>query len=76
MVGRERAIDTWSVRRPSATIPTHRKKEENGKTENGRIGKHSSLGKWKTIGPALKTRESHTIEYMVSKIVPQILRGD
>ena len=29
----------------------------------------SSLCQYKSIGPALKTRQSHTIEYVVSKFV-------
>ena len=40
---------------PSYTIPTHRMKEP------GRQG----------IGPSLEISQSHTIEYKVSKIVPQ-----
>ena len=31
MLGREREIDTLSVRRPQPTLPTYREKEEKGK---------------------------------------------
>ena len=51
-------------------MPTHRKKKrkrENCWRQNG----SEQPGKLKSIGPALKTRQSHTIEYKVTKIVSQ-----
>ena len=46
-------------------IPKYRKKEENRKTLEDKKGA-SSLCQLKNIGPALETRQSHTIEYRVS----------
>ena len=71
--GRERVINTRSVRRPpSPTIPTHRMKEI--KRENSRKQKQKTAGaamQIKRHSPALETRQSHTIEYGVTKIVQQ-----
>ena len=68
---RERMIDTLSVRRHQPATPTHRKKDENGKNS-----RRQKLNKpLRSIGPDLKTHQSRTIEYRVSKIVPQIYRN-
>ena len=56
-----------SVKDPSPTILTFRKKEENVKTVEDKNG----ASQLKSIGPALKTRQFHTIEYGVSMIGPQ-----
>ena len=56
---------------PSPIIPTHRKKEEKGEKIKDKKGA-GTVGQSKLIGPALKTRQTHTIKYGVSKIVPQI----
>ena len=50
-------------------IPTRRKKEENGKTVVDIKERVSRLRKG--IGPAFETRQSHTIECTVSKVVPK-----
>ena len=70
MQGWEKAINTPSVRRPNPTIPTHRMKEEKGKTV-GDNKVRMQLGQWTGIGPALETRQSHTIKHGVTMIVPQ-----
>ena len=49
----------------SLTIPTHRKKENKGKNRRGQKGSQQLRSK-KNISPALKTHQSHTIEYRVS----------
>ena len=41
MQGWERAINTLSIRRPQPTTPTHRKKEEKGKTVGDKKGASS-----------------------------------
>ena len=46
---------------PSPTIPTYRKKEEKGKIAKVKKGARG-LGHSISIGPALKTRQFHTIE--------------
>ena len=70
--GRERLTPCQSED-PSPTIPTHRRKEEKG--ENSRRQKGSEqLGQQKRIGPTLETRQSHTIEHRVTKIVPERYR--
>ena len=61
MQGIETAIYNLSVQRPqphNTTLLKERKGSE-------------QLGPNKSIGPALETRQSSTIEYMVSKIAPQ-----
>ena len=50
--------------------PTHSRKEDNGKYSKRQKGNEQPMP-IKNISPALKTRQSHTIEYRVSKIVPQ-----
>ena len=70
---RERDIDTLSVRRPQPHN-TNRQKNRSEKTAEVQKGT-ISIGKWKSVGPALKTRQFRTIEYRVSKIVPHRLRG-
>ena len=70
MQGWERAINTPSVRRPQPhnTNPQNERRE----SENSNRQKVSEqLGQWRGIGPALATRQSHTIEHWVTKIVPQ-----
>ena len=58
------------LQEPRPTIPTYREKEE--KWKNSRRQKlMEQLRPIKSIDPALETRKSHTIEYRVSKIVPQ-----
>ena len=68
---RERGIDIRPVRRPQPhnTIPQKeiRKIEKQYKTI--KIGASSS-GQLKSTVTALKIRQSHSIEYRVSKIVP------
>ena len=70
MQGREREIDTPSGRRPQAhTTNLERKIRER---ENSRRQKRrEQLGQQKGIGPALKTRQSHTIKYGVNQIIPE-----
>ena len=54
----------------SPTKAAYRKRERKG--ENSRSQKGSEqLRPIKSIDPALETRQSHTIEYRVGKIVPQ-----
>ena len=59
---------------PSPTIPTYRQKEEKGKKSRRLQQGQSSLGQQRSIGHALETRQSHTIEYGVCKIVPEGLQ--
>ena len=54
---------------PSHTLPTYRGKEEKGKIVEDK--KREQLGHQRGIGPALETRQSHTIEYGVNQIVPE-----
>ena len=54
---------------PSPTLPTYRGKEEKGRIVEDKKGEQ--LGQQKGIGPALETRQSHTIEYGVNQIVPE-----
>ena len=70
MQGREREIDTLSVRRPHPTLPTYRGKEEKGKIVEDKK-RREQLDQQKGIGPALETRQSHTIEYGVNQIFPE-----
>ena len=70
MQGWERPINTLSVRRPQPhnTNPKNERRER----ENSRRQKVSEqLRQKKGIGPALETRQSHTIKHGVTKIVPQ-----
>ena len=55
----------------SPTIPTYRQKEEKGKNSRRLQQGQSSLGQYKSVGPALETCQSHTVEHRVSKIVPE-----
>ena len=64
-------MDTLSVRRPRPKISNIRKKEENWKNSSKTRKKERVASANKKIGHALKTRQSHSIEYWVSKIVPQ-----
>ena len=70
MQGREREIDTLSVRRPQPHTPTYRGKEEKGKIVEDKK-RREQLGQQKGIGPALETRQSHTIKYGVNQIIPE-----
>ena len=54
---------------PSPTLPTYRGKEVKGKIVEDKKGEQ--LGQQKGIGPALETRQSHTIEYEVNQIVQE-----
>ena len=54
---------------PSPTLPTYRAKEEKVKIVEDKKGESNSAKKG--IGPALETRQSHTIEYGVNQIVPE-----
>ena len=62
---------TYQSEHPSPTIPTYKQKEEKGKKEWKTIVDIEQLRPKKSIGPALETRQSHTIEYWVSTIVPE-----
>ena len=67
---RECMTTPYQPKDPSPTIATYRQKEENVK--NIRSQKEiEQLSPIKNIGPALETRQSHIIEYRVSKIVPE-----
>ena len=70
MPGREREIDTLSVRRPPAPHYQHRGKEEKGKIVEDKK-RREQVGQQKGSGPALETPQSHTIEYGVNQIVPE-----
>ena len=50
--------------------PAYRGKEDKGKIV-GRQKRREQLGQQKGIGPALETRQSHTIKYGVNQIVPE-----
>ena len=66
MQGREREIDTLSVRRPQPhTTNLWRKRRE--RENSWRQKRREQLGQQKGIGPALETRLSHTIEYGVNQ---------
>ena len=68
--GWERVINTLSVWRPQPhnTNPWNERRER----ENSRRQKVSKQqSQKKGIGAALETRQSHTIEHGVTKIVPQ-----
>ena len=54
---------------PGPTLPAYRGKEEKGKIFEDKKGE--PLGPQKGIGPALETRQSHTIEYGVNQIIPE-----
>ena len=55
---------------PSPIVPTYRGKEEKRKIVEDKK-RREQLGEQKGIGPALETRQSHTIEYGVNQIVPE-----
>ena len=55
---------------PSPTLLTYRGREEKGKIVEDKK-RREQLGQQKGIGPALETRQSHTIEYGVNQIVPE-----
>ena len=70
MQGREREIDTLSVRRPqphTTNLKTKRREGEN----SWRHKRREQLGQQKGTGPALETRQSHTIKYGVYQIIPE-----
>ena len=70
MQGWERATNTLSVRKPKPndTNPMNERRErENSRRQTG----SEQLGQQKGIGPALETRQSHSIEYEATKIVQQ-----
>ena len=52
---------------PSPTLPTYTGKEEKGKIVEDKK-RREQLGQQKDIGPALETRQSHTIEYGVERM--------
>ena len=54
---------------PNHTTPTHRRKGEKEKTVEDKNGESNS-GKQRGIDPALKTNQSNTIEYVVTKKIP------
>ena len=70
MQGREREIDTLSVRslQPHSTNLLRKRRE---RENSWRQKRREQLGQQKGIGPALETRQSHTIEYGVNQIVPE-----
>ena len=70
MKGWERAIYTLSVQWPQPHNII-REWEGKGKKKTTKRVWTQLIGKYKSIGPALETRQSHTVEYWVSKIVPQ-----
>ena len=55
---------------PSPTLPTYRGKEEKGKIVEDKK-RREQLGQQIGIGPALETRQSHTIKYGVNQIIPE-----
>ena len=55
---------------PSLTLPTYRGKEEKTKIIEDKK-RREQLGQQKGIGPALETRQSHTIKYGVKQIIPE-----
>ena len=67
MQGWDRADVLYQSKDPNPTKPTHKRKEEKAV---GDKGGESSSGKQKSIGPTLKTHQSHTIEQAVNKINP------
>ena len=69
-VGREQ-LTPFKSEDPSPTIPTHRMKENIRNTVGDTKGGCQQLGQKEDIAPSLETRQSHTIEYGVKKIVPQ-----
>ena len=72
MQGREREIDTLSVRRPQPdTTNLYRGKEEKGKIVEDKKGE-SNIGQQKGIGPALETRQSHTIKYGINQFIVEL----
>ena len=70
MAGRRR-LTPYQSEDPSHTLPTYREKEEKGKIVEDIKGEIEQLGQQKGIGPALETRQSHTVEYGVNQIVPE-----
>ena len=71
MQGREREIDTLSVRRPQPHTTNYQPIEE-----KKRKGKYLKTKKERATRPTkmhwpLETRQSHTIEYGVNQIVPE-----
>ena len=70
MQGREREIDTLSVRRPqihATNLQRKRREREN----SWRQKRREQPGQQKGIGPALETRQSHSIKYRVNQIIPE-----
>ena len=70
MQGRERVIGSLSVWRPqphTTNLLWKRREREN----SWRQKRREQLGQQEAIGPALETRQSHTIEYGVNQIVPE-----
>ena len=55
---------------PSPTLPAYRGNEEKGKIVVDKKGE-SNYRPIKGIGPALESRQSHTIKYGVNQIVPE-----
>ena len=57
---------------PSPTIPTYRQKKQKGKiVEDNTVVGIKQLRPLKSIIPALRFHQSHTIEHGVSKIIPE-----
>ena len=54
---------------PNPTLPAYRGKEE--KEKIARQKRREQLGQHKGIGPALETRQSHTMKYGVNQIIPE-----
>ena len=70
MQGREREIDTLSVRRPQPhTTNLYRKRREGKIVEDKK--RKDQLGQQEGIGPTLETHKSHTIKYGVNQIIPE-----
>ena len=67
----------WHPISPNTPAPHYQPIEEKKRKENSwRQKRREQLSQQKGIGPALETRQSHTIEYGVNQIVPEILRGE
>ena len=60
MQGRRGRLTPYQSEDPSPTLPTYRGKEEKGKIVGDKKWREQ-LGQQKGVGPALETRQSHTI---------------
>ena len=62
----------WHPISPKTPAPHYQPIEEKEKIENSwRQKTREQLGQQKGIGPALETRQSHTIKYGVNQIIPE-----